>query len=634
MVSRCINFLIIGLLSLWSLPTLMAQEADTIVALAAVEVSANRFLLPLKISGDTSRLPSFFLSDAAQQISYNNAASIRSYGPGVLQTLSINGLGAQHTAIIWEGFNLQSSMNGVFDLSLLPIFQSQRIAVSIGGSSAFFGSGGMAGAIILQTQDDTHPSLEYTANTMYNNQLQATIGYQIGKVRLKTRMFSRIDANKYAFFARDSKGNQNKQKRVNAPGELYGIQQSADYQFGKQKIALRFWTQEGQRQIPPSIIASNSGAFQADNLSNLLLRWNMELERLQVQFESGYFAERIRYRQEIGDIYSDTKAIRWVNRLQLIGGSPATLRYRFGLQYHAESAHSDTYTDNPHRNHFAGWAGIEKSNTAWEWQAHVRYNQYQQDPGRFFSGLFSVTRKLGVHHSIKLNLSRDFQIPTLNDLFWIPGGNPNLQHEKSWHTSLHYAHKQQFGKHQLGGNLQIFNYFVSDWIRWQPNNQSGLWEPSNLDKVWSRGINATIFWNYVLPQTTLGISCKPYLGVSTQSLGGFRNLADLWAGEQLIYTPRVRAAFTFHLQHQHWQFLYRHQYTGLRNTQADGSNTLPNWQTGGVEIRRNGLPFFHFQMHLRFSVENLFNEAYESIPFYPQPLRFFQFGCKLDLIQP
>ncbi len=77
---------------------------------------------------------------------------IKSYGPSALATPSFRGSSSSQTAVLWNGFNLQSVMNGQIDLNLLPAVFTDEVQVQYGSASAGWGSGAVGGAIHLNNR--------------------------------------------------------------------------------------------------------------------------------------------------------------------------------------------------------------------------------------------------------------------------------------------------------------------------------------------------------------------------------------------------------------------------------------------------------------------------------------------------
>src|SRR5688572_16760184 len=95
------------------------------------------------------------------------------------------------------------------------------------------------------------------------------------------------------------------------------------------------------------------------------------------------------------------------------------------------------------------------------------------------SNLNPVTYNLGADYSpqkiitLKLNAGKVYRIPTLNDLFWMPGGNPDLKPEEGYTidgTAEYNAHKNNYDV-KISGS--VFYKLISNWIQWVPFGVGG-----------------------------------------------------------------------------------------------------------------------------------------------------------------
>jgi iron complex outermembrane receptor protein len=77
---------------------------------------------------------------------------IREYGPGQLSTISFRGTSSSHTAVLWNGLNINSPTLGQTDFSQIPAFALENVQVQYGSSSSLYGSAALGGSIQLQTQ--------------------------------------------------------------------------------------------------------------------------------------------------------------------------------------------------------------------------------------------------------------------------------------------------------------------------------------------------------------------------------------------------------------------------------------------------------------------------------------------------
>ena len=67
--------------------------------------------------------------------------AIKANGAGGLSTLSIGGFGGNHTALMWNGVNLQNTMNGFADLRTIPTFLFSEIDLQTSAMASPGGGG-------------------------------------------------------------------------------------------------------------------------------------------------------------------------------------------------------------------------------------------------------------------------------------------------------------------------------------------------------------------------------------------------------------------------------------------------------------------------------------------------------------
>ena len=84
----------------------------------------------------------------------------------------------------------------------------------------------------------------------------------------------------------------------------------------------------------------------------------------------------------------------------------------------------------------------------------------------------SFTPQLGLEASVYKNImvlfasiGRNYHIPSMNDLYWVPGGNPDLLAEDAWNGELGLEMKMPaFEKTKI--RINAFGSKTDNWIRW------------------------------------------------------------------------------------------------------------------------------------------------------------------------
>jgi iron complex outermembrane receptor protein len=231
--------------------------------------------------------------------------------------------------------------------------------------------------------------------------------------------------------------------------------------------------------------------------------------------------------------------------------------------------------------------------------------------------------------SIKINLSRNYHVPSLNDLFYIPGGNPDLIPEKGNTAELGMEHQWKSGK--FHGNQSVNTYYseISHWLQWTPTN--GPWEASNLEKVVSQGLEYQTLIVYELgsfiSKSRFQYAYSPTTNESEPIIAG-----DASKGQQLIYIPLHSGSGWFYLGYKKWELNWLTQFLGQRETSTvknmDMSAEPAYWLTNvslGVNWNEKIIKF-----GIRGKAENLFNATYSNLKDRPMPMRNYSIQLKIE----
>ena len=90
----------------------------------------------------------------------------------------------------------------------------------------------------------------------------------------------------------------------------------------------------------------------------------------------------------------------------------------------------------------------------------------------------------------KASVSRNYRFPTLNDLYFLPGGNTDLKNESGfqYEAGLSFAVGKE-GIYTLSGSASWYDQHIDDWILWLPTAK-GFFSPVNIKKVHAYGVEA------------------------------------------------------------------------------------------------------------------------------------------------
>jgi len=607
----------------------VSAQLDSTIALQEVTVSASR-LRTNAIGGRTERIdstalaqiPAANLADALQQ---NSTVYIKSYGLSSLATTAIRGGGASHTAIVWNGFPIRSPMLGLVDLALFPTAFTDAVQINYGSGGALWGSGAVGGTLQLSNQPyfGKHTQVRWSGTGGSFGQLQNTLSVKIGTPNFAstTRLLYQQADNDFSY--EDANGLT--QRQSNAALQQYALLQEAYWKITpQQQLSARIWWQQMQREIPPTTVQRFSAAEQDDDIFRATLDWQYKADQLTVQARTGLFQEGIDYRDSIAGVDSPSESLANISEVEAEWRFSNQQKFNLGLHHNFTTATTNGYPEGPTQQQFAILGGYQLRSTEGRFLLRANVRQGLVD-GEWIPFTPSVGFQQGLSQnvSVKGQVSRSFRLPTFNDLYWEPGGNPDLRAEQGWNQELtaKWLSAPSLGNFQL--SLTAFNRTIQNWILWRPGDR--FWSPLNIAKVWSRGLEQRFHLN--------GQS-DPFSWLIAQGYDWVRSTqeeaaTDAAIGKQLIYTPEHQAFATLTFGFRQLQIRYHHQWVGQVFTRSDNSETMPDYQLGSCQISYDR-QFQNWEGRLFFGVQNLWDREYRVIERQRMPGRYWQAGCTLQ----
>lgn len=129
----------------------------------------------------------------------------------------------------------------------------------------------------------------------------------------------------------------------------------------------------------------------------------------------------------------------------------------------------------------------------------------------------------------------------INDLYWIPGGNPDLKPEDGYSGDLAYACKGENGNSIFSGQITGFASLIDNWIVWQPSPSGAYYrEAGNLRKVFARGTEIQASGQTELANGVLLSLRVNYSHSATSNIDAVPSV-DVSMGKQLLYIPKHKA---------------------------------------------------------------------------------------------
>ncbi len=569
---------------------------------------------------------------------------IRSYGSNGLTTASFRGTGGNHTAVLWNGINLQSPLSGSQDLSLIPVTFIDDLSVQKGGSSSIYGSGAIGGTIQLQNQPHFGRWLSLSTTQQlgsFGHYFQSYQGsYGSDRFYSSTTVFARTIDNDYPY-TNTYERPPVVENRSNAGSDQWGILQQNDWRIGEHNLlGIRAWYQNNELEVPASIIASDDSlAVQNDEFLRGILSWSHCRESHTLEYKSSVNLHNLTFNSS-STSNAQNNFLTWTNRLvstQNFGNQSSLL---LGINHNHNRATVDAFRPEAIvQNITALFASLQLGTSSGRFKSALNLRQELVD-GAFIPFTPSLGLEWHVLQPLTLrsSLSRNYRIPTLNELYWRGSGaqgNPDLKAEDSYNAEAGIDWKMiSYEVWSLTASGTVYYSLVDNWVQWQEkvviDGQPPLWTPVNLKTVLSRGFEGKITSDFLFGKFQGSLTGQySYTRTTNKEVADDVNPNIL--DKQLPYTPLHDASVFASAQCQNITLTVDHTYTSKQYTEAENRArfALDGYQITNVYLgyQKN---WNKINTALGFRVNNLMDTNYENRRGYPMYGRNYLIELKIS----
>lgn len=532
-------------------------------------------------------------------------------GYGMVSSISLRGTSASQTGVYWNGISINSALNGQTDFNTLQANGFDELELRKGGGSVLLGNGSVGGAINLkdkatfQKQKEASLLLGGGSYDTYFTQLKGVWSNE--KFYAKVSGGAQSSANDYPYLGTDL-------KNENAAFSNINLNTNLAYKISNfHSLGLHASVFDNDRELSRTLSAESEGQLKNSD-ARLLLDWKFLGNRFTSSLKTAYLYEDFQYLfdKQIAENESYGESNRFIGKYDFSYFLSNHLFFRAGLEYeHAKG--SGTNFSNANQDDFTAY-----------------FLMHHEPTDRF---LYNVSFRAGVSSAYDIPFiysldakylltnafsargafSTNYRLPTFNDLYWEPGGNPDLKPEFSYSGELGIRYNFK------SFNLDAGTYFIksSDMIQWRPVTFE-YWRPENVSEVLNYGLEVAGDYSYSVGDHMFDLRASYDYNLAT----------DEATDKQLIYVPKHRAAAIFDYGYHKWQFTYHLRYVGEVYTTTSNTQSLDAYWLSDISFSRN---LFKQHLGISFKVNNLFNVKYESVAFRPMPNRNYLVQINLNI---
>ncbi|GAB4336312.1 MAG: TonB-dependent receptor plug domain-containing protein [Flammeovirgaceae bacterium] len=665
------NLLIFFLMFYLFIHSITAQEKDSIKTLEEVIIigeteNLNHGLKITKI--DSAILKQHTQGSLADLLASNSPIFIKYYGRGGLATASFRGTSASHTKLVWNGMDITSPMLGQADFSLIPIALSEEINIASGAASLTNTSGGLGGAILMNNNPrlQKHREISYLQGVASFGTHTESLNFSVSntKIHSKTNIFHQFSDNDFKYFQRNELGNKIWKKQNNAAYRQYGFTNNLYLQPKKnQLISLNIWGQNVERAIPK--LSANEGKDdinqQKDESLRMMVSWEYFFDEKQITLQSGYSYKTLEYYLSKAlpfenqyylsvDSYSTEKSLFYKATYQTdkkeIGGLHTNIQLQQHKVNNKENVSNLGFEKNRwelvymfdvyfkinkklianiiSRQELIDWKVISQPVNSIQNKKWINIIEDYILPKMYVLSI-NYQPILSIDWKIKSSISKNYRFPTLNDLYFQPGGNPNLKPEKGYTTEIGTILNKNKNNFNMITQFTAYYSWIDDWILWRPQTK-GNWTPSNVQFVHARGIEVDIKTKLKKNKLMYFFSGN-YAFSKTTAEKNYSSNNKLVLGKQLPYIPKHSADLSFKIEYQKWYIQYLFQFNSKRYATLQNSinylSTLPNYFMSDVLIGKS-LKLYKINFDFQFKVLNILNENYRTVLGRNMPMRNYE----------
>ena len=620
---------------------------------------------------DSSALKENIALSMADILTFNSSVFVKQAGRATLSTVAFRGTSPSHTQVTWNGMKINNPMLGMTDFSTIPGYFVDNASLLHGTSSLNDTGGALGGLVKLSTTPDVPEGL----STQYVQGIGsfstfdefARIAYGSEHWTVSTRAVYSSSPNDYTYINHDKKENiyddnhniigqyHPKERNRSASFKDFHLLQEVYYNTLKgDRFGLNAWLINSNRELPLlTTDYGNDTRFenrQRENTLRAVLSWIHTRSRWNLSLRGGYihtwtaydykretspdnWAAMTRARSKVNTYYGQAEgAYRPTDRVYLSANFSAHQHFVRSDDKNVILQDGDKAIVGYDKGRIelsgsvsAKWQPVDPIGLSVVLRQEMFGNRWAPlIPAFFIDGL--VSRKGNV--MLKASVSRNYKFPTLNDLYFLPGGNPDLRNERGW--TYDAGASFSVGKsnvYSLSGSVTWFDSHIDDWIIWLPTTK-GFFSPRNVKTVHAYGLElkANFAWQFV-KDWFLDLNGS-YSWTPSINRGEKMSPADQSVGKQLPYVPRHSASLTGRLSWRTWSFLYKWAWYSERFTMSSNDYTLtghlPQYFMSNVSLEKVQT-FKPVDLSFKLAVNNLFNEDYLSVLSRPMPGINFEF---------
>ncbi len=524
---------------------------DSVTTYGYKKISNNNFIYDIDIN------QKFSFHSLDKLLETNATIRLKKYGEGQISTISIKGFNASHTNVLWNGVKVNSPMLGQADLSIISLGNDTELSFSEENNDNIAGSISLINTIDFEKEKELQifssigsfgsfnlgTSLAFSLKHKFYSNSNISFSYNLNKYKYR---------NKSLPYTEDI-------YLENGETQVFNFEQINALRF-KKNNSLNIFLKAffADRNIAPTIYESASSKKQKDNLYIAKIEWKKFAEKYSIKISNAFIYQKLNYRLSKFSNELISFSNSYQTNIELNTEISKAINFELNINNNIENGNTNNYSKSIWRNNLLLKANLNYKITK-NIQAKTSFTEIFIDTKKFSQLLPNIELtfakyNLPANFSFLVSYARKVKFPSLNDLYWNPGGNIDLKEEYSHNYNVNISLKRKFQKIEFSNHFEWFNILSENYILWQPSENT-YWTPINIGAVFSRGFTNNLDFNYLAHKN---------FSLQNNFSFNYTKTSKLKEQEQLIYVP-IASIYNSTKINSKWLNLYINQHYISKN---------------------------------------------------------------------
>ena len=634
--------------------SLRTHTIEDVVVTAERSRTANVFsTIPVQsFSGDDIRLMG--LQNLADAVKKFAGTSVKDYGGiGGMKTVSVRNLGAQHTAVSYDGIVVSNTQAGQIDIGRFSLDNVSLLSMAVGQSSDMLQSARHYASAAVMGISTAQP-LPADKSSLLRIGLS---GGSWGQINPKVRLWQRLSGSSVLSINADymrADGTypytlvngleSTRERRENSGISQWHVEGNVNTSFSdSSRLDVKAYYYRSSRGLPGSVILYNNESNEHLWDENLFAqaiynkRWNEQwqwvarakythswnkYEDYNIKYTNGRKEELNSQDEYYASATINWQPLRWLsmslaedaafNKLRTtVNGSPNPLRFT-SLTALAAKLRIGRLTAEGNMVMTYATESLTESE---------KYSLKTPDDRKHLSPSLSLSWRILPEEALYIRAlyKSTFRMPTFNDLYYLQIGNTSLRPEKAheYGIGITWNSRRTGCLKYIAFTADGYHNNVTDKIVAFPSTY--IWKMVNFGKVEIWGVDATVATDIDIARKTCAMLSASLSFQDAQD----KTPGSATYGSQLPYTAKVSGGISLILNTPWLTVGYSATGQGKRYSMAQNIREyqLPAFMEHSVSISRRFDLGNSSNINLQLSVNNITDEQYEIIKYYPMPGR-------------